>query len=208
MEARMVSAEDAIYAIIERIDTLSVQLTTQLQNQNLAEAGHQQIHREVQDLQKTIQDFQRTGFDGRRSGGNRVDKSLLPEPYSLDNSKWPSWSLRFRRYMERMHPGVREKMARVEGQSQPLSDDALKALDVSTEVSNDLIDYLGARTEGEAGTILRGAESKHGLEAWRLLSFASGPKGSYSDLRETRTVTRPPRCTKPADLAVHLASWE
>ena len=99
-------------------------------------------------------------------------------------------------------------MARVEGQSQPLSDDALKALDVSTEVSNDLIDYLGARTEGEAGTILRGAESKHGLEAWRLLSFASGPKGSYSDLRETRTVTRPPRCTKPADLAVHLASWE
>ena len=70
------------------------------------------------------------------------------------------------------------------------------------------MDHLTAKTDAEAGLIVRSSQKEHGLEVWRRLAFASEPQGTFSELRDTRLVTRPQRCTKIADLASHLASFE
>ena len=99
-------------------------------------------------------------------------------------------------------------MAKVEGKSTPLTPEELAAADVTPSVSEDLMDHLTAKTDAEAGLIVRSPQKEHGLEVWRRLAFASEPQGTFSELRDTRLVTRPQRCTKIADLASHLASFE
>ena len=203
--------EDNIYAITERIDQMHQQLTQQLAGQNLSNASHQQLHAEVVELRKLSKDVEHLktrGSGGHGSGGS--DKSLIPDVYSLDKSKWPQWSLRFRRFMDRRHPGTNLKanLEKVERMTAPLSTDYIASTGVDDYVSNDLIDYLTAKTDDEAGTIIRGSQNDHGLEAWRKLAASSEPQGTYTELRETRLITRPNRCHKPSDLAGHFADWE
>ena len=70
------------------------------------------------------------------------------------------------------------------------------------------MDYLTAKTDAEAGTILRSSQTEHALEVWRKLSFASDPMGTFTELRDTRLVARPARCNKSSDLASHFATFE
>ena len=94
---RMRDAEDKITSITDRLDQMQAQLLQQLGNANLAEASHQAIHKEVIELRKltTEIDKLKTGTYGP-ANRNYNDKSLLPEIYLLEKSKWPSWSLKFR----------------------------------------------------------------------------------------------------------------
>ena len=91
-------------------------------------------------------------------------------------------------------------MLKAEGKASPLTSSYLADEDVSAEVSESLIDYLTANTDKEAGLIVRGAQCEHGLEIWRRLSYSSEPMGSFSELRDTRLVTRPARCTRMSEL--------
>ena len=110
--------------------------------------------------------------------------------------------------MERRHAGIRSKMEQVELESASLSQEKLLALNVDASTNDDMLDYLLARTEGDAGTIVRGAENEPSLEIWRRLAHASDPRGTFTELRDTRQVTRPARCGKASDLATHFATWE
>ena len=110
--------------------------------------------------------------------------------------------------MNRRHPGLADKMLKVEGEPTPLKPDILDAADIIPDVSEDLMDYLTANCDGEAAQIIQGAQAEHGLEAWRRISYASEPRGTFSELRDTRLATRPPRCPKASELPAHFASFE
>ena len=192
------------------VENLVQQMQTTLKSvqdaQNLAEAGHQQVHKEMADLRKIEVEIERlksgSGYPG---GGDRNDRNLVPEVYAMDKSKWQAWALKIRRYMNRRHAGIADKLLEVGG---PLSPQALTDADVSQGISEDIKDYLTAKTEAEAGVIVRSAQRLHALEIWRRLSFASEPMGTFSELRDTRQATRPSRCNKPGELASHFASFE
>ena len=74
------------------------------------------------------------------SGGSN-DKNLVPEVYSMEKPKWPSWSLRFRRYFNRKSSGLGGKLAAVEGKTAPLSEEFLNATDIDLRMQEELTDY-------------------------------------------------------------------
>ena len=121
MEQRMLLIENLHNAMQVKLDQISAQVTEQLRNQNLSEAAHQQVHKELADLRSLAVDVESL----KSSSGPRVDKhpdkNLNPGSYSLTKSQWPTWSPRFRRYMNRRHPGLAEKMLQVEEKATPLS---------------------------------------------------------------------------------------
>ena len=104
IQTALKDVDDRGYANAERLDSVTQLMQQQLINQNLAEAGHQQIHTEVAELRKMALDIER--LKARSSGPGQHDKNLMPEQYALDKPKWPTWSLRFRRYMNRKYPGL------------------------------------------------------------------------------------------------------
>ena len=206
MEQRMFATEQALGNTRAAVDEMQAQMTQHMTNQNLAEAAHQQLHAEVVELRQLRTEVER--LQSRGPGTSNPDKSLLPGPYAMDKTKWPSWSLRFRRFMNRKHPGLGAELLKVEGKSSPLTPEYLRSTGIGDEVSEDLLDYLTANTEAEAGLIIRGSQEEHGLEGWRRIAYASEPKGSFSELRDARLATRPSRCTKPSELASHFAAFE
>ena len=80
------------------------------------------------------------------SGGSN-DKNLVPEVYSLEKPRWPSWSLRFRRYFNCKSSGLGAKLAAVEGKTAPLSEEILKTADIDLKMQEELMDYMTAKTE-------------------------------------------------------------
>ena len=199
----MYATEQAVGDLRAAAERTAAQLTEQITNQNLSEASHQQLHAEVLELRRLVGDLKPV-----QGSSKYADKNLLPEAYSMEKSKWPAWSLRFRRFMNRRHVGLGLELLKVEGRPAPLTAEYIKSTGVDAETSEDLMDYLTAKTEAEAGLIVRGAQAEHGLEAWRRISFASEPQGSFSELRDTRLATRPSRCNKPSELASHFAAFE
>ena len=209
-EARFRSMEESMEAIQNRVDQLTQQMTQQLGNSNLLEASHQQVHREVQELGRQLNaDIDAIRNTARPIGNpNHADKNLVPEAYALDKALWTSWALRFKRYMDRRHPGLKTKMESVESMASPMTTEQIARLEVDTTTDNDVIDYLLAKTSGEAAIIVQGAQNENSMEIWRRLAHASDPAGTYTELRDTRRVTKPTRCTKMSELATHLATWE
>ena len=199
VEARVASIEQSL-------DRLQSQMTAQLGQMNLSEAGHQQIHREVQNMAAEIQNLKSQG--AREYKNSHPDKSLQPGSYSLNKTLWPVWSLRFKRYMNRKHPNLKPKMDKIEGIPSPLTKEAIAAMEVDEEISDDIIDHLISNCDGEAGIIARGAQHEHALEIWRRLAAASDPQGAFTELRDTRQVTKPQRCSKLSELPTHLATFE
>ena len=63
----MLVTENAVYELKERFDQIAQQLTAHLQKQNLAEAGHQQLHKEVQELRDAASDLERWRANPRSS---------------------------------------------------------------------------------------------------------------------------------------------
>ena len=58
MDQRVLLIENLQNAMNGRIDQLAAQLTEQLRNQNLTEAAHQQVHREVAELRGMAADVE------------------------------------------------------------------------------------------------------------------------------------------------------
>ena len=175
MEARMSAVEtfaksmdDKTYALEERLDQLQAQLIQQITNQNLAEAAHQQVHSEIAELRKLAAEVERMKSH-HGSNPNSPDKSLIPEVYFLEKAKWSSWSLRFKRYQNRKHPGVRALLEKVERMMTPLSREYLEAVNLDSYINDDIMDLLTAKTDGEAGVIVRTAQNESVLEVWRRI---------------------------------------
>ena len=102
-----------------KLDQITAQVTEQLRNQNLSEAAHQQVHKEVAELRCLASEIESLKSSSGARPDKHPDKNLAPGSYSLTKSQWPTWSLRFRRYMNRRHPGLAEKMLQVEGKATP-----------------------------------------------------------------------------------------
>ena len=103
----MLLIENLHQAMQTKLDQITSQMTEQLRNQNLTEAAHQQVHREVVELRTVAAEFKTSS--GARPD-KHPDKNLAPGSYTLTKSQWPTWSLRFRRYMNRRHPGLADQM--------------------------------------------------------------------------------------------------
>ena len=129
----MLLVENLHSALQGKIEQLQAQIIEHLRNQNLTETAHQQVHKEVAELRGMAATL------GARPE-KHPDKNLAPGSYTLTKSQWPTWSLRFRRYMNRRHPGLADKMLKVEGKPTPLKADVLEAADVDPLVNEDLMD--------------------------------------------------------------------
>ena len=136
VESRVNDLEVLLAGVERRLDQMQQALTTQQGSTNLMEASHQQLHREVRDMVESI----RTQRPGPHAPP--VDKALLPDPYAQEKAKRLIWSLRFKRYLNRRHPGIKAHMDRIEGQVAPLTQEALTDIGIGTEAQDDILDYL------------------------------------------------------------------
>ena len=109
--------EQRILLVENLLNQLQGTLKSVQDAQNLAEAGHQQIHREMADLRKIETEIEKLKNGSGSQHGS--DRNLIPEVYSLGKSHWQAWALKFRRYMNRRHAGIGQKLAQVEGKPSP-----------------------------------------------------------------------------------------
>ena len=82
----MLLVENLHSALQGKIEQLQAQLTEQLRNQNLSEAAHQQVHKEVSDLRGLAVVVENLKTSGGARPKKHPDKHLAPGSYSLNKS--------------------------------------------------------------------------------------------------------------------------
>ena len=112
MEQRMMLVENLINQIQTTVQAIQG-------SQTVAEAGHQQLHQEVSQLRRLAVEVERLKSEPAKRPGT-YDKNLAPGTYAMDKSQWAAWSLKSRRYLNRLHPGLGAELLKVEGTTSPL----------------------------------------------------------------------------------------
>ena len=72
----MLLIENLHSAMQAKLDQISAQVTEQLRNQNLSEAAHQQVHKEVAELRSLATEVESLKFSSGVRPDKRPDKNL------------------------------------------------------------------------------------------------------------------------------------
>ena len=79
---------------------------------------------------------------------------------------------------------------------------------INEDLDMQLGEFLDWVLEGEAWEVADGVEGEPSLEAWRLVSRRCSPRGPATQLRDTRTITKPTRATHLGDCLRAIQLWE
>ena len=104
----------------------------------------------------------------------------------------------------KLKPAMEAEMAK----RKPISEERLAAYELSEEALNCLSEQLTALLEGDAWLAIENHQKSSSLERWRLLSSACDPRGAYSELMDTRSITNPQRIRNAKGIIEGINAWE
>ena len=84
----------------------------------------------------------------------------------------------------------------------------MKEYNISDEGLDGLSELLTSLLVGEAWTSIENHQKSSSLERWRLLSCACDPRGAYTELTDTRSVTNPARIRTAKRIIEGINAWE
>jgi len=194
------AAEQKIAALEKRLDDTATALTTAQQAMIAQETSHRQVHQELEALRQ------------HRKKASLVDsKQMLPDKFGHRNAnaiEWRVWAYDVRNFVGRRSAVMKKALLNVETHKEVLPHDAASQAGMTEEDDRELHEFLANRTVGEAGEIVRGAETLPALEQWRLLAMRFDPLGPTSQVQDLRALLAPPRAGKLSDLLAMIQAWE
>ena len=188
---RLLLVETLLQQTQTRVQTLTDQQTIQMQS-------HTTLHAELRGIATRT-----------RSGGlGSIDKVLMPSKYGGDKSQWRQFAKKLINCVGKAHPELIQVMKRVMGQTDVIDSTMLGTFSLPQESLDCLSHVLTVLLEDEAWAAVENHLEENSLEQWRILSCTCDPRGAYTELTDTRSVTNPARIKSAKGIVEGITAWE
>ena len=135
-------------------------------------------------------------------------KSLMPHRFGkMSGLSWRTWSFWARDIAVVAQPALKQATKSAENRKQQIPEQVIQDFGLTTEIGQELQQFLVSRTEAEALEVGRAAEREQGLEQWRRLASLCDPLAAGRTLDDSQQILSLPTVAMLVDFPRDLRTW-
>ena len=133
---------------------------------------------------------------------------MMPHRFGkMSGLSWRTWSYWAKDIEGVVQPPLKQETKSADNRKQPIPEQFIQDFGLTTEIGQELQQFIVSRTEAEALEVGRAAEREQGLEQWRRLASLCDPLAAGRTLDDSQQILSLPAVAKPEDFPRDLRTW-